>query len=152
MYWQQYIYCYWRFVCIMSFLFGVIAASYDTTTPPTPPPPPPPPTCTPVCSSPTVTYGEWSGYSPCVDNTQSRTRTVTTTHKSLRIILQLIIQLILQSLKTKHVVQQLHGIAEQIRVQHLLLVVTKLVESHAFLGQFVQQLHTLAHHRFLVNE
>ena len=35
----------------MSFLFGVIAASYDTTTPPTPPPPPPPPTCTETSST-----------------------------------------------------------------------------------------------------
>lgn len=79
MYWQQYIHCYWRFVCIMSFLFGVIAASYDTTTPPPPPPPPPPPTCTPTCGAWSYTYGEWSGYSPCVGGTQSRTRTVTGT-------------------------------------------------------------------------
>jgi hypothetical protein len=60
----------------MSFLFGVIAASYDTTTPPPPPPPPPPPTCTPTCGAWSYTYGEWSAYSECVNNTQSRTRTV----------------------------------------------------------------------------
>ena len=63
----------------MSFLFGVIAASYDNTVPPPPPPPPPPPTCTPTCGAPTVTYGEWSAYSACVNNSQSRTRTVTST-------------------------------------------------------------------------
>ena len=60
----------------MSFLFGVIAASYDTTTPPTPPPPPPPPTCTPTCGAWSYTYGEWSAYSACSGGTQSRTRTV----------------------------------------------------------------------------
>ena len=63
----------------MSFLFGVIAASYDTTTPPPPPPPPPPPTCTPTCGAWSYTYGEWSAYSACVNNTQSRTRTVSGT-------------------------------------------------------------------------
>ena len=63
----------------MSFLFGVIAASYDTTTPPTPPPPPPPPTCTPICGACSYTYGEWSAYSACVGGTQTRTRTVTCT-------------------------------------------------------------------------
>jgi hypothetical protein len=60
----------------MSFLFGVIAASYDTTTPPPPPPPPPPPTCTPVCGDWSYTYGEWSAYSECVNNVQTRSRTV----------------------------------------------------------------------------
>jgi hypothetical protein len=63
----------------MSFLFGVIAASYDTTVPPTPPPPPPPPTCTPTCGAWSVTVGEWSEYSTCVNNTQTRTRTVSGT-------------------------------------------------------------------------
>lgn len=63
----------------MSFLFGVIAASYDTTTPPPPPPPPPPPTCTPTCGAWSYTYGEWSAYSACVDSLQSRTRTVSGT-------------------------------------------------------------------------
>ena len=63
----------------MSFLFGVIAASYDTTPPPSPPPPPPPPTCTPTCGAWSYTYSDWSGWSPCVGGTQSRTRTVTGT-------------------------------------------------------------------------
>jgi hypothetical protein len=63
----------------MSFLFGVIAASYDTTVPPTPPPPPPPPTCTPTCGAWSYTYGEWSAYSACVDSIQTRTRTVSGT-------------------------------------------------------------------------
>jgi hypothetical protein len=61
-------------------------------------------------------------------------------------------QAVLQKLKASRVAQQLHGIAEQILAQHLLLLLTKLAESHAFLGQYVQQLHILAHHRFLVNE
>ncbi len=63
----------------MSFLFGVIAASYDTSVPPPPPPPPPPPTCTPTCGAWSVTVGEWSEYSTCVNNTQTRTRTVSGT-------------------------------------------------------------------------
>ena len=63
----------------MSFLCGVIAASYDTTTPPPPPPPPPPPTCTPACGACSYTYGEWSAWSTCVSGTQTRTRTVTCT-------------------------------------------------------------------------
>lgn len=63
----------------MNFLIGVIAASYNVSVPPPPPPPPPPPTCTPTCSSPTVTYGEWSGYSPCSGGKTSRSRTQTTT-------------------------------------------------------------------------
>ena len=63
----------------MSFLFGVIAASYDTSTPPPPPPPPPPPTCTPTCGAWSYTYGDWSAYSSCVNNVQTRTRTVTGT-------------------------------------------------------------------------
>ena len=63
----------------MSFLFGVIAASYDTTTPPPPPPPPPPPTCTPSCGPCSYSYGEWSAWSTCVSGTQTRTRTVTCT-------------------------------------------------------------------------
>jgi hypothetical protein len=60
----------------MSFLFGVIAASYDNTVPPPPPPPPPPPVCTPVCGEWSYTYGEWSAYSECVNNVQTRSRTV----------------------------------------------------------------------------
>jgi hypothetical protein len=63
----------------MSFLFGVIAASYDTTTPPPPPPPPPPPTCTPTCGACSYTYGDWSDWSICSGSTQTRTRTVTCT-------------------------------------------------------------------------
>lgn len=63
----------------MSFLFGVIAASYDTTTPPPPPPPPPPPSCTPTCGGCSYTYGAWSDWSACSGGTQSRTRTVTCT-------------------------------------------------------------------------
>ena len=63
----------------MSFLFGVIAASYDNTVPPTPPPPPPPPTCTPTCGACSYTYGDWSAWSTCVSGTQTRTRTVTCT-------------------------------------------------------------------------
>ena len=63
----------------MSFLFGVIAASYDTTTPPPPPPPPPPPSCTPTCGACSYTYGAWSDWSVCSGGTQSRTRTVTCT-------------------------------------------------------------------------
>ena len=61
----------------MSFLFGVIAASYDTSTPPPPPPPPPPPTCTPACGpySYTTSDGPYSNpaWSSCVDGTQTRT-------------------------------------------------------------------------------
>ena len=61
----------------MSFLFGVIAASYDTTTPPPPPPPPPPPTCTPVCADPisSTSDGPYSdpAWSTCVDGVQTRT-------------------------------------------------------------------------------
>ena len=61
----------------MSFLFGVIAASYDTSVPPTPPPPPPPPTCTPTCGSYSYTTsdGPYSNpaWSACVDGTQTRT-------------------------------------------------------------------------------
>ena len=60
----------------MSFLFGVIAASYDTSTPPPPPPPPPPPTCTPTCGSWSYTYSAWSDWSTCSGGTQTRTRTV----------------------------------------------------------------------------
>ena len=71
----------------MSFLFGVIAASYDTTVPPTPPPPPSPPTCTPTCGSPTYTTsdGPYSdpAWSTCSGGTQTRTnsfvRTTTAT-------------------------------------------------------------------------
>jgi hypothetical protein len=61
----------------MSFLFGVIAASYDTSVPPTPPPPPPPPTCTPVCADPisSTSDGPYSdpAWSTCVDGVQTRT-------------------------------------------------------------------------------
>lgn len=63
----------------MSFLFGVIAASYDTSTPPPPPPPPPPPTCTPTCGSWSYTYSAWSDWSTCSGGTQTRTRTVSGT-------------------------------------------------------------------------
>ena len=67
-------------------------------------------------------------------------------------VLPILKQVALQKLKASRAVQQLHGTAEQTLAQHLLLLLTKLVESHAFLGQYVQQLRILAHHRFLVNE
>ena len=64
---------------MLNYLFGVIAASYNTAAAPPPEPPPPPPTCTPVCGAWSYTYGDWSGWSACTGGTQTRTRTVTGT-------------------------------------------------------------------------
>lgn len=67
-------------------------------------------------------------------------------------VLPILKQVVLQNHKANHAVQQLHGTAEQTLAQHLLLLLTKLVESHAFLTQHVQQLGIPTRHRFLVNE
>lgn len=64
---------------MLNYLFGVIAASYNTAAAPPPEPPPPPPSCTPVCGAWSYTYGAWSGWSACTGGTQTRTRTVTGT-------------------------------------------------------------------------
>lgn len=66
---------------MINLLYGVIAGAVipPVVTPPPPPPPPPPPTCTPTCGAWSYTYGEWSGYSPCSNGTQTRTRTVSGT-------------------------------------------------------------------------
>lgn len=64
---------------MLNLLYGIIASAYNVTAAPPPVTPPPPPTCTVTCGQWSITYGEWSGYSPCSNGTQTRTRTVSGT-------------------------------------------------------------------------